>query len=133
MTTCFPPGGSGMLVLDTTIVLALVANRLRRDKRRAMEDEPHWAMSSIVLWEIGMLHKDGRIAFSLDDPAFLDVLEGIEILPLTLEIARQSHRLDFEADPADEIIAATSIVHEARLVTRDTRITGSKIVPLAVR
>ena len=98
-----------------------------------MDDDPHWAISAIVLWEIGMLQKDRRISVGLDHPTLLGLLEQLQILPVTLEIARQSHRLDFDADPADEIIAATSIVHEAPLVTRDTRITGSKIVPLAVK
>ena len=42
-------------------------------------------------------------------------------------------RLDFRSDPADEIVAATSIVHDIPLLTRDARILGSKIVPLALR
>jgi predicted nucleic acid-binding protein len=41
-------------------------------------------------------------------------------------------RLDFRGDPADELIAATSIVHRLPLVTRDARIRKSKVVPLAV-
>ncbi len=43
---------------------------------------------------------------------------------------RASIRLDFRGDPADEIIAATSLVHGVHLLTRDTRIRASKIVPL---
>jgi PIN domain nuclease of toxin-antitoxin system len=39
--------------------------------------------------------------------------------------------LDFRADPADEIIAATSIVHRIPLRTRDARIRRSALVPLA--
>jgi PIN domain nuclease of toxin-antitoxin system len=42
----------------------------------------------------------------------------------------QSTRLDFRGDPADEIIAATSVVHRVPLLTRDRRIRGSRIVPL---
>jgi PIN domain nuclease of toxin-antitoxin system len=41
-------------------------------------------------------------------------------------------RLDFESDPADELIAATSLVHVAPLVTRDGKIRRSKVVPLAM-
>jgi predicted nucleic acid-binding protein len=40
-------------------------------------------------------------------------------------------RLDFRGDPADEIIAATSLVYRAPLMTRDRRLRNSKIVPLA--
>jgi PIN domain nuclease of toxin-antitoxin system len=39
--------------------------------------------------------------------------------------------LDFRGDPADEIIAATSVVHHVSLVTRDRQIRRSKLVPLA--
>jgi PIN domain nuclease of toxin-antitoxin system len=39
--------------------------------------------------------------------------------------------LDFRGDPADEIIAATSVVHRAPLLTRDRQIRRSKVVPLA--
>jgi PIN domain nuclease of toxin-antitoxin system len=122
-----------MLNLDTNIVLAILEGQLLRDEVRALESDSHWAISAMVLWEIGMLHKSGRLSEGLQGAQFLGLLEQLQVLPLTLEIARQSHRLDFDADPADEIIAATSIVHEAPLVTRDTRITGSKIVPLAVK
>ena len=33
--------------------------------------------------------------------------------------------------PADEIIAATSLVHRVPLVTRDRRLEASRVVPLA--
>jgi PIN domain nuclease of toxin-antitoxin system len=48
-----------------------------------------------------------------------------------LAVARAIAKLDFESDPADEIIAATSLVHRVPLVTRDRRIRRSKRVPLA--
>jgi predicted nucleic acid-binding protein len=34
-------------------------------------------------------------------------------------------------DPADELIAATSLVHGVPLVTRDRALLASKVVPLA--
>jgi predicted nucleic acid-binding protein len=39
--------------------------------------------------------------------------------------------LDFRGDPADELIAATSVIHRAPLLTRDRIIRRSKIVPFA--
>jgi PIN domain nuclease of toxin-antitoxin system len=45
--------------------------------------------------------------------------------------ARVSTSLDFRGDPADEIIAATSVVHRVRLLTRDRAILRSKLVPFA--
>ena len=40
-------------------------------------------------------------------------------------------RLDFESDPADELIAATSLAYGIPLLTRDRKLLRSKIVPLA--
>jgi PIN domain nuclease of toxin-antitoxin system len=62
-----------------------------------------------------------------------EFLNFIQVLPLTVEVARASQRLDFASDPADEIIAATSVVHRAPLVTRDARMLNSLVVPLAIR
>jgi PIN domain nuclease of toxin-antitoxin system len=36
-----------------------------------------------------------------------------------------------QGDPADELIGATSVVHQVPLVTRDRGLRGSKLVPLA--
>ena len=51
-------------------------------------------------------------------------LEGVEILPLTAEVAVRSTTLSqgFHGDPADQLIVATAIVVGAALVTRDARI-----------
>lgn len=58
-------------------------------------------------------------------------LGALHVWPITLDICRTICRLDFRGDPADEIIAATSIVHRAPLLTRDRVIRRSKLVPLA--
>lgn len=39
--------------------------------------------------------------------------------------------LDFDSNPADELIAATSVVHNVPLMTRDRKLKRSKVVPLA--
>jgi PIN domain nuclease of toxin-antitoxin system len=48
-----------------------------------------------------------------------------------LEICRTSCRLDAAGDPADELIAAASVVHNVPLLTRDRRLLRSRQVPLA--
>ena len=55
----------------------------------------------------------------------------MHVWPLDLDVARTATRLDFRSDPADELIAATSVVHGVPLLTRDARIRRSKVVPLA--
>ena len=47
------------------------------------------------------------------------------------EICRTIPRLDFRGDPADELIAATSLVHNVPLVTRDRKLLRSRRIPLA--
>ena len=46
-------------------------------------------------------------------------------------VVRASTGLDFQSDPADEIIAATTVVHNVPLLTRDRFIRSSRVVPLA--
>ncbi|MDQ3013317.1 MAG: hypothetical protein M3X11_21750 [Acidobacteriota bacterium] len=53
------------------------------------------------------------------------------VIPISLEIARVSTQLDFRSDPADELIAAISIVEGIPLPTRDHKILASQLVPLA--
>lgn len=84
-----------------------------------------------MLWEIAKLAQLGRIAVDLDDPEVVRVLARVHVWPLTREIARISARLDFRGDPADKLIAATSVVHKVPLVTRDRALLKSKIVPFA--
>ena len=52
--------------------------------------------------------------------------------PITLAICRRIPTLDFNGDPADEVIAATSIIEGAPLVTRDRQIRRPRLVPLAI-
>lgn len=40
-------------------------------------------------------------------------------------------RLDVAGDPADELIGATSVVHNLPLLTRDPRLRASRMIPLA--
>jgi PIN domain nuclease of toxin-antitoxin system len=122
-----------MLNLDTNILVFYVAGQLRRDEVKALQDDPHWAVSGIVLWELVKLAKKTRFEFQLSDPDVVEFLSRVQVLPITMEIAETCGRLDFESDPADQIISATSIVHRAPLLTRDSKLLASKVVPLALR
>jgi len=119
-----------MLNLDTHILIrALCGDLTSKEQRLLASDE--WSISGIVIWEIAKLAELGRIEIDLDDTNLTQLLARIHTWPLTLDICRRIRDLDFDSDPADEIIAATSIVHRVPLVTRDSRIRKSKIVPLA--
>lgn len=119
-----------MLNLDTNIIIAGLSDELTKRERDLLEDESI-AISDIVLWEISKLIQRKRIVINIESAAFKRLLARLTVFPITLEIARQSTELDFHSDPADEIIAATSIVEKIPLLTRDRKILKSSMVPLA--
>lgn len=117
-----------MLNLDTHIVVSLLNGDLsKKEHQRIVSDS--LAISDIVLWELSKLIQLRRLDLDLQDRAFTAFLRSVTVFPITIEIAFTSTRLDFTSDPADEIIAATSIVENAPLITRDRRILRSKMVP----
>ncbi len=119
-----------MLNLDTHLLIFAVNGDLRSEERKLLSIN-RWSVSAIVLWELAKLVQLGRIDMDLDDRDVRHVLARLHVWPIDLEIAKVSTRLDFRGDPADEIIAATSIVHDIPLVTRDRTIRRSQLVPLA--
>lgn len=119
-----------MLNLDTHVLLHAFTGTLRPLETRLLSAD-RWSISAIVLWEIAKLAQLGRIAVDLDDPDVVLAFARLHVWPLTREIAAASTRLDVRGDPADELIAATSLVHSVPLVTRDRVLLRSKMVPLA--
>lgn len=84
----------------------------------------------MTLFELALLlGEDRRIKVSLDE--LLDKLQqhpNLEILPITVEIAKEIAALSSLRDPADRAIVATARVHRLRLLTSDQRIIESKLV-----
>lgn len=119
-----------MLNLDTHIVLNSLRGNLDEREKKLLATHP-WSISCIVLWEIAKLSQLKRIEFDLDNKELINDISKMRIWPIELEIARTLKKLDFRSDPADEIIAATSIVHGIPLLTRDKKIKKSKLVPFA--
>ena len=119
-----------MLNLDTHILLRATSDDLNAVERRILRSNP-WCISAIVLWEIAKLAQLGRIEVDLQDRAVVRTLTAVQVWPITVEIASASTRLDVRGDPADELIAATSVVHDIPLVTRDRALRRSKLVPQA--
>ena len=108
------PGSNGtqLLNIDTHILIFAIHGELDRAERSLLA-RSRWSVSSIVFWELATLSR-------------------LHVWPIDLAIARASTGLDFRGDPADELIAATSIVHDVPLLTRDDTIRNSKMVPLAL-
>lgn len=119
-----------MLNLDTHILLATLFGDLSVRERNLIHGQS-LAISDIVLWEMTKLVQLGRIEVDFDGSIFRSAMRQLTVYPVTVEIARKSTELDFKSDPADELIAATSIVEQIPLLTRDRKILKSHIVPLA--
>jgi PIN domain nuclease of toxin-antitoxin system len=119
-----------MLNLDTHVLLHAVTGDLTAAETKLLRGH-RWSISAIVLWEIAKLAQLRRIAADLEDPQILRTLAEVQVWPITADIARASTRLDVRSDPADELIAATSIVHQVPLLTRDRSLRRSRMIPLA--
>ena len=91
-------------------------------------------VSDISLWELATLYDLGRIRIT---PPLREWLEKAVAPPLVQRqdispaVAAESASLPdtFHRDPADRIIVATARVLGATLLTRDSRIIASGLVP----
>ena len=119
-----------MLNLDTHVLLYALAGRLTAKERRLLESDS-WSISAITLWEIAKLEQLGRIEVDLDSPELTRLLSRLHVWPITFDVCRAIRTLDYRGDPADELIAATSLVHRVPLLTRDRQLKRSRVVPLA--
>ena len=119
-----------MINLDTHVLVFALQGAVTGRERRILAANT-WSISTIVFWELAKLVQLGRIDLDLENGEVVRTLSALQAWPLDLSVSLQSTRLDFRGDPADEVIAATSVVHRVPLLTRDRRIRGSRIVPLA--
>ena len=119
-----------MLNLDTHILIHALAGSLTPKEEKQLASQ-QWGISAIVLWEITKLYQLERISLDPGSPEFARIMSRIHVWPIDLAICRFLTTLDFNSDPADEIIAATSLAHRVPLVTRDKVIRKSKLVKFA--
>ncbi len=116
-----------MIVLDTHIWVDWVIGgdaALPRSVVNAMQAESRWTVSAISCFEVSLLVKRGKLELPLPITEWIfeaTVNSNIESLPTTCEIAQLSVTLaDIHRDPADRIIIATTITHNAKLASIDS-------------
>ncbi|MBW2004415.1 MAG: type II toxin-antitoxin system VapC family toxin [Deltaproteobacteria bacterium] len=127
-----------MIVVDTHIIIwnALKPEMLSGKAEKAISaanNSDGIIFCEISLWEIAMLMHKERLSIDIEYTEFIQlILESNKYVfrGITPEIAWLSTSLfsDNNKDPADRIIAATSIIENANLVTADNELRQSKKV-----
>lgn len=121
-----------VLILDTCAIIfdALTPERLGKKASVAIERAAvagNLACCDISWWEIAMLVAKGRLDPGTNAREFIDLVmtaRKFTVLAISPEIAVKStdQVLGTHSDPADRIIAASAIVHRAKLVTSDRKL-----------
>ena len=114
-------------LLDTCalIWLGMGGGDLSADAKRRIVVASSLHYSSISVWEIDRLQKEGKIVIPVDaEDFFADLTElyGLSAIPPNDEIMLRSANLpDFHKDPADRIIIATALIGGMPIVTGDNK------------
>lgn len=127
-----------MIIMDTCAIIwdALDDKQLSPLALNAIEkadDHNALIICDISIWEISMLLKKRRIELEATTTKFINLFlqyRNISVVPISPEIADLSVNFgsDISADPADRIIAATSIIHNVQLVTADRKLIESELI-----
>ena len=127
-----------MIVVDTHIIIwhALKPEMLSGKAEKAISaanNSDGIIFCEISLWEIAMLVYKRRLSIDIEYTAFIQLIldsNRYVLRGITPEVAWLSANLFSEnnKDPADRIIAATSIIEKANLVTADNELRQSKKV-----
>ncbi len=113
-------------LLDTNVWLRLhhYPEEIRASVRSILCAESHLALSSFSLLEVSQKNASNKgpiLRIPIRQWFSIAIPQQIQVMDLSPEIAAAAYELgdDFHGDPADRIIAATSIVHRLTLVTSD--------------
>jgi PIN domain nuclease of toxin-antitoxin system len=131
-------GCCAVILLDTCAIIwdALDQTKLTDKAKAAItKADEHNALiiSDISIWEISMLIKRSRIEVATTAATFINLFlesRNISVVSISPEIAELSTNFGSEMnnDPADRIIAATSIVQNAQLITADSNLLQSSLI-----
>ena len=125
-----------MILLDTCAIIwdVLEPDRLTSRAQEAMKcAENELIICDISIWEISMLVKKQRLVIDETASGFLNLLlqsRNFYIQTITPEIAELSVDFGSEVsnDPADRLIAATSVLLKAPIVTADQNLRKATVI-----
>ena len=127
-----------MILMDSCAIIwdALQPTALSEPARKAIAEadrQQELLVSDISIWEIAMLIKKGRVQLNATPSKFFKLFlqsRNVVVQPISPDIAELSVNFnsDMNGDPADRLIAATAIVHNAHLVTADQNLRNSPIL-----
>jgi len=125
-----------MILLDTCAIIwdAVDASKLSIDAKTAIErNRRELVICDISIWEIAMLLKKNRLVVDDSATGFINLLltsRNFLVQPITPEIAERSVNFGSElsSDPADRLIAATSILTNAPIVTADKNLRAASML-----
>lgn len=125
-----------MILLDTHVVIWLMTAPERISKAaaeaiaRSGEDGKRPGISAASIFELAYAKSRGRVQMHVSDAVLLARLRvWFDFYPVTETIAVEAAALPepFHGDPMDRIIAATALVGDCVLVTKDERIRTSNV------
>ena len=128
-----------MILLDThaLVWVATTPEALSRRARAAIERASRGegiAIASVTLFELadhawrGRLHTHLALRHWLEELIRATRVTVFEVTPEIAATAASLPRSGFPGDPMDRIIAATALVHDMALVTKDRRLLGSPVI-----
>ncbi len=130
-----------MLLLDTHIWLWWLLgdgalNNIEREALDRAAESGDLSISWVTVWETEMLERKGRIELNQGFQKWIEAAVQPRIatlLPVDTEVVIAQRKLpdSFHGDPADRLIAATSILSQYPLVTHDRRIRESGTCKIA--
>ena len=125
-----------MILLDTCAIIwdALDSSKLSSlAKKQIKQNEGHLLICDISIWEISKLIKKKRLVVDATASSFINLLlqsRNYLVQEITPEIADLSVNFgpEMNNDPADRLIAATSILANAPVVTADENLRGATML-----
>ena len=125
-----------MILLDTCTLIwdAIDPNKLTPKAKKALKhSENELIICDISIWEISMLIKKNRLIIDDSASGFINLLlqtRNFHIQQITPEIAELSVNFgpEINTDPADRLIAATSILKNIPIITADQNLRNATIL-----